>query len=114
MRLFNVSCAIVFTVLTFAVAKVQQISDICKHLHKKLSFLPVFLVYQHVKDQIIYHLVIYYLVIYHLVMHWVLFLRPEPGLYIVCFLIINGLVGFSIYINIKPGAKLQHFYDTCV
>jgi len=27
-----------------------------------------------------------------------LFLRPEPGLYIVYFLIINGLEGFSIYI----------------
>ena len=39
-----------------------------------------------------------------------LFLRPEPGLYIVCFLIINGLVGFSIYINIKLGAKLLHFH----
>ena len=32
----------VFIVLTFASAKVQQFSDIRKHLHKNLSFLPIF------------------------------------------------------------------------
>ena len=39
--------------LTFATAKVQQISDIRKHLHKKTFFFACFLVYQHVKDQVI-------------------------------------------------------------
>ena len=89
----------VCTVLTFATAKVQQISDVCKHLHKKLSFLPAFLVYQHVKDQIIYHLV----------MHWASVFEPWAGAIYCVFPNNKWACGLFYLYKYKTGCKITTF-----